>query len=74
MEISKTGSIAHQRPASGDRAVHFRRSSLVSKTGPTALASGDSFKLFNAGSYLGSFTTVLLPLLTPGLSWSNTLS
>jgi hypothetical protein len=38
------------------------------------LASGDSFKLFAAPSYLGSFSAVQLPVLPPGLAWTNELS
>ena len=35
------------------------------------LAAGDSFKLFNAGSYSGGFTTFLLPALGTGLAWNT---
>jgi hypothetical protein len=39
------------------------------------LAAGDSFKLFNAPSYTGSFTSITLPTLTSGLVWTtNTLN
>ena len=38
------------------------------------LAAGDGFKLFNAGSYSGSFANMSLPPLVPGLAWvTNTL-
>ncbi len=37
------------------------------------LAAGDSFKLFNAASYQGSFSITNLPPLNAGLSWTNTL-
>ena len=33
------------------------------------LAAGDSFKLFNASSYMGSFNTINLPALGDGLAW-----
>jgi hypothetical protein len=36
------------------------------------LAPGDSFKLFNAASYTGSFTAVTLPALNNGLAWNKT--
>ena len=36
----------------------------------TALVAGDAFKLFNAGSYSGSFTTVT-PSPGPGLVWDT---
>ncbi len=38
------------------------------------LALGDSFKLFNSASYLGAFSSVSLPLLGPGLAWTNKLA
>jgi fibronectin-binding autotransporter adhesin len=34
------------------------------------LTNGNSFKLFNAGSYLGSFSTLQLPGLGSGQSWN----
>lgn len=36
------------------------------------LAAGDSFKIFNATSYSGSFTTYALPALGTGLGWNTT--
>ena len=36
----------------------------------SALASGDSFTLFSASSYAGSFASTNLPALRPGLGWS----
>ena len=48
---------------------------LVTSSSMVALAAGDSFKLFSAGSYAGSFASVSLPALTPGLAWNtNTLN
>jgi len=35
------------------------------------LAPGDSFKLFNAGSYAGSFASMSLPPLPPGQGWNT---
>jgi autotransporter-associated beta strand protein len=37
------------------------------------LAAGDSFQLFNAQSYAGSFSVTNLPTLNAGLVWTNTL-
>ena len=45
----------------------------VTNVGP-ALQLGDSFLLFSAASYTGNFTTINLPALTNGLSWSNSLA
>ncbi len=38
------------------------------------LTAGDSFKLFDAAGYSGSFNTVILPPLDTGLAWTNQLS
>jgi autotransporter-associated beta strand protein len=37
------------------------------------LAAGDTFKLFNAASYFGTFTNVILPVLHAGLGWNTSL-
>jgi autotransporter-associated beta strand protein len=44
---------------------------IVTNSGGSALAVGDSFKLFNAGSYKGTFVNVILPPLNPGLAWNT---
>jgi autotransporter-associated beta strand protein len=44
---------------------------IVSNAGETALAAGDSFKLFAANSYNGAFTGVNLPILPAGLAWNT---
>jgi len=36
-----------------------------------ALVVGDEFKLFDSGTYSGSFTTVTLPVLSGGLVWDQ---
>ena len=43
----------------------------VSNIGVAALANGDSFQLFNAGSYSGSFAGYVLPPLTGSLRWNT---
>jgi autotransporter-associated beta strand protein len=45
---------------------------VVTKTGATALAAGDTFKLFNAAGYSGAFANVVLPALPAGLGWNTT--
>jgi autotransporter-associated beta strand protein len=47
---------------------------VVSNVGVSSLAAGDSFKLFDATSYSGSFAGVVLPALDPGLAWTNQLA
>ena len=44
---------------------------IVTNLGATALAAGDSFKLFNAASYRGGFANVILPTLPAGLGWNT---
>ena len=44
---------------------------IVTNIGGTQLAAGDSFKLFNAASYSGTFSAVQLPVLLAGLAWNT---
>ena len=44
---------------------------IVTNIGAAALAAGDSFKLFNAAGYSGSFASVKLPPLPTGLAWDT---
>jgi fibronectin-binding autotransporter adhesin len=44
---------------------------IVTNIGATALTSGNSFKLFNAGSYTGAFAKIILPPLPAGLGWNT---
>ncbi len=56
-------------------AVTFAGTLIVTNIGTNALVTGDSFKLFNAGTYTGSFTKFILPALATGLYWNtNTLA
>jgi autotransporter-associated beta strand protein len=43
---------------------------LTNSTDTTPLAAGNSFVLFNASNYVGSFTSIQ-PLPGPGLAWTN---
>jgi len=43
----------------------------VTNSSGTALAEGDSFKVFNAGSHTGGFASVVLPALPAGLAWNT---
>ena len=48
---------------------------IVTNIGATPLANGDTFKLFNAASYGGSFAKLILPALPAGLGWNtNTIN
>jgi autotransporter-associated beta strand protein len=43
---------------------------IVTNRSATPLANGDSFNLFNAGNYSGTFANVILPPLPVGLAWN----
>jgi autotransporter-associated beta strand protein len=47
---------------------------LVVTNAGAALQIGDSFTLFSASVYAGSFSTVTLPALSGGLTWNNNLA
>jgi hypothetical protein len=73
MEISKNGAALTNHRVQVTAPLPFGGSLLVSNLGPTALAAGDRFPLFNATSYSGSFSNITLPPLAPGLDWTNKL-
>jgi rhamnogalacturonan endolyase len=52
-------------------ALTFGGTLIVTNIGTTVLAAGNSFKLFNAASYSGGFTNMILPLLPAGLGWNT---
>ncbi|HEU5069971.1 MAG TPA: autotransporter-associated beta strand repeat-containing protein [Verrucomicrobiae bacterium] len=69
MEISKTGSVRTNDLASVSGTLTQGGTLVVTNLGPAALAAGDSFKLFNAGTWMGEFTNVNLPPLASDLVW-----
>ena len=44
---------------------------IVTNLGAIPLVAGNSFKLFDAASYTGTFGTVILPALGAGLAWNT---
>ena len=44
---------------------------VVTNSGGSAFAAGDSFALFSAAGYNGAFGSINLPALSPGLLWST---
>ena len=46
---------------------------VVSNLGPDSLSAGDRFQLFNANSFVGSFSALSLPKPGTGLNWTNQL-
>ena len=75
MEISKNGGVATNDLAFVSGALTQGGSLTATNIGTNALAAGDSFKLFSAGSWSGAFTNLSLPALANGLNWNtNTLA
>jgi autotransporter-associated beta strand protein len=70
MKLSKTGTTATNDLIQGVTTLNFGGVLTVTASG-AALASGDTFKLFNAGAYTGSFSATNLPALTGGLRWDT---
>jgi len=73
MEISKSGSVLTNDQLQVAGTLTYLRALTVSHLGPNALAAGDRFQLFPAGSYAGSFAIISLPPLAPGLRWLTNL-
>jgi autotransporter-associated beta strand protein len=74
-EISKTGGVWTNDLVTVGGALNLGGTLVVTNIGADALINGDNFKLFNAGSWHGSFANLLLPPLANGLSWNtNALS
>ncbi|MBC8097612.1 MAG: autotransporter-associated beta strand repeat-containing protein, partial [Akkermansiaceae bacterium] len=67
MEI-ETGPVAHDGILSFDT-VTYGGTLLVTNLSGNVLAAGDSFHLFNAPAYSGSFNSILLPTLGTNLAW-----
>jgi autotransporter-associated beta strand protein len=74
MELSKTVGVTTNDQVKGIVTLAYGGRLEVTHLGPDALAAGDRFQLFQAGSYTGSFATLVLPPLTGGLAWSDKLA
>lgn len=70
MEINKSGSTLTRDRLQGVTTLTIGGTLTVTATGD-ALAAGDSFALFGATTYAGSFTTITLPALGSGLAWDS---
>lgn len=73
MEISKNGTVLTNDQIQLAGTVTYSGSLIVSNLGPTALESGDRFRLFSATDYKNVFPSLILPPLAPGLAWANKL-
>jgi autotransporter-associated beta strand protein len=69
MQLSKGSSLSNSVLASTAGTMTYGGILSVTNLG-AALAAGDHFKLFNAGSYGGTFAATNLPALGTGLGWS----
>lgn len=70
MEINKTGTTRTSDLLTGITTLTRGGNLTVIATG-SALAAGDTFHLFTAGNYAGSFATMNLPALAAGLAWDT---
>ena len=71
MEINK-GVAGTNDQVRGVGTLTFGGALLVTNVGGVAITAGDTFKLFAATSYAGSFSSTNLPALTVGLAWNTT--
>jgi autotransporter-associated beta strand protein/YVTN family beta-propeller protein len=71
MELSKTGVTLSNDRVVGITALAYGGSLLATNIGQASLAAGDSFTLFAANSYSGSFANMALPALSGGLVWDT---
>lgn len=68
MKLSRTGAPTNDL-IQGVTTLTFGGTLTVTSTG--TLQAGDSFRLFNAGTYTGTFAATNLPALSAGLSWNT---
>src|SRR5207249_12235561 len=73
MDISKNGSTLTNAQVQVAAPLSYGGTLLVHKVGATALSAGDRFPLFSASSYGGAFSSIALPALGAGLTWTNKL-
>jgi hypothetical protein len=73
MEIAKNGATLTNDQVKVSAPLTYSALLVVSNLGPTALAAGDRFSLFNASAYSGSFSSFTIPKPGAGLNWTNKL-
>jgi hypothetical protein len=73
MEISRNGATLTNDQLQVAGTLTYGGPLTVSDLGPSALAAGNSFQVFSASGYSGAFTSVTLPPLSAGLTWTNKL-
>ncbi|MES2997445.1 MAG: Calx-beta domain-containing protein [Verrucomicrobiota bacterium] len=72
MEIRKLGGMRINDTVIGLSGVTYGGALVVTKLGTDALIAGDTFQLFEAGTYTGNFSSVSLPPLPSNMSWDTT--
>ncbi len=70
LQIHKSGATRAADKVQGMTTLTYGGTLAVTASGDT-LAAGDSFTLFSATTYAGSFTTFALPALPAGLAWDT---
>jgi hypothetical protein len=68
IEVNKTGAVLTSDRVQGVTTLTYGGTLSVVATG-SALTNGDTFVVFGAANYAGSFTATNLPALAPGLIW-----
>src|SRR6266404_252092 len=71
MEISKNGSTLLSDQVSGTTTLTYGGTLTATNIGGGIVAAGNSFTLFNATNYTGSFASLVLPALSAGLIWDS---
>ena len=71
LQLSKNGGFATNDQVIVAGPLALGGTLTVTNTGTNAITAGDSFQLFNAGSFSGGFASVTLPGLSGGLSWNT---
>ena len=71
MELGKNGGVLASDLVAVTGALSLNGTLTAVNVGSNALAAGDSFTLFTAGTFSGNFATLNLPPLSPGLVWNT---
>jgi autotransporter-associated beta strand protein len=74
MEINRTNAPTAAQMVVTNGVLTYGGTLIVTNIGGTAFVAGDTFKMFSAGSYGGTFAATHLPPLSSGLAWTNRLS
>jgi len=73
MVIRKNGTNLLNNLVTATGGITYGGDLIVTKLGTDEPAAGDRFRFFNATVLAGSFLSILLPPLSPGLNWTNKL-